>query len=108
GRLEHWTVATATGRLVAHSIVGSPAPAPAPAYFWTDQFDSRLQVVGHPGPGLAVQLDESAGGFVARYRDAAGRVVAIALLDRPELLAQAREELPGGAAHRSPRGAAAA
>ena len=32
-------------------------------------------------------------GFVAHYRDAAGRLLAVALLDRPEQLSGARREL---------------
>ncbi len=89
-RLEHWSAAAATARTVAHTIVGSPPPAPSAAYFWTDQFNHRLQVVGTPHPELAVDIQQGNGGFIARYSDRLRRLRAVALLDRPELLAEAR------------------
>jgi 3-phenylpropionate/trans-cinnamate dioxygenase ferredoxin reductase component len=92
-RLEHWSAAAATARTVAHTIVGSPPPTPSAAYFWTDQFNRRLQVVGNAHPELAVDIQEGDGGFVARYSDRLGRLHAVALLDRPELLAEARSAL---------------
>jgi 3-phenylpropionate/trans-cinnamate dioxygenase ferredoxin reductase subunit len=93
GRLEHWSAAAVTARTVAHTIVGSPPPTPPAAYFWTDQFNRRLQVVGNAHPELAVDIQHGDGGFIARYSDRQGRLHAVALLDRPELLANARSAL---------------
>ena len=45
-RLEHWTNATEQAAAVARNIVGEPTPfAPVP-YFWSDQFDAKIQVLG--------------------------------------------------------------
>ena len=93
GRIEHWTAAAATARAVAHAIAGVPPPAHAPAYFWTDQFGHRLQVVGTVRPDLSVSLEPCDRGFVARYGDDSDRLWAVALLDRPDLVADARAEV---------------
>ena len=97
GRIEHWSAASATARTVAHELAGVPPPEPAVSYFWTDQFAHRLQVVGHPRPGWEPSIDPSGGGFAARYHDEHGRVRAVALLDRPDLLAEARAQVTAGA-----------
>jgi 3-phenylpropionate/trans-cinnamate dioxygenase ferredoxin reductase component len=92
-RIEHWSAAAWSARAVACAIVGTIPPEPVPAYFWTDQFGRRLQVAGHVDPRLDPAMDGSEEGFVAHYRDAAGRLLAVALLDRPEQLSGARREL---------------
>lgn len=93
-RVEHWSAASWSARAVACAIVGAAPPAPIPAYFWTDQFGRRLQVAGHIDAELDPAMDGAADeGFVARYRDAAGQLLAVALLDRPEQLSAARAEL---------------
>jgi hypothetical protein len=78
---------------VACAIVGTIPPEPVPAYFWTDQFGRRLQVAGHIDAQLKPTMDGALEGFAAHYRDAAGRLLAVALLDRPEQLSGARREL---------------
>src|SRR5947209_4334184 len=93
GRIEHWTAATTTARAVAHGLAGVPPPAPAVPYFWTEQFGHRLQVVGHPRTGWEPSVEPSGGGFAARYHDDRGRLRAVALLDCPALLAEARAEI---------------
>ena len=50
-------------------------------------------MVGHVDARLDPAMDEAREGFVARYRDAAGGLRAVALLDRPEQLSAARLEL---------------
>jgi 3-phenylpropionate/trans-cinnamate dioxygenase ferredoxin reductase component len=92
-RIEHWSAAAWSARAVACAIAGETPPAPVPAYFWTDQFGRRLQVAGHIDARLTPTMEGAEEGFVARYRDAAGRLQAVALLDRPERLPAARAEL---------------
>ncbi len=106
GRLEHWSAAAAGARSVAHTIAGASPPGDGPAYFWTDQFGSRLQVLGHITPHLTPEVDDGDEGFVARYHTSTGRLKAIALLNRPNLVAAARVELlaatRGHRCHRHP------
>jgi 3-phenylpropionate/trans-cinnamate dioxygenase ferredoxin reductase subunit len=93
GRVEHWTAAAAGARAVAHAIVGLPGPRQSPAYFWSDQFGNRLQVVGRSAGAGRPELQEGDGWFIARYRPTPRSVEAIALLNRPDLLAAARREV---------------
>ncbi|HEY0388232.1 MAG TPA: FAD-dependent oxidoreductase [Gaiellales bacterium] len=95
GRVEHWTAAAAGARAVASAITGTPQPPPLPAYFWTDQFDSRLQVLGRIERGVEPELQSGDGWFVARYLGRDKRLQAVALLNRPDLLQTARHELAG-------------
>ena len=93
GRVEHWTAAATGARAVAHAIVGAPPPTAAPAYFWTDQFGHRLQVVGRADADCTAHLESGEGWFVARYHSPDERLQAVALLNRPDLLQESRREL---------------
>jgi 3-phenylpropionate/trans-cinnamate dioxygenase ferredoxin reductase component len=92
-RIEHWSAAAWSARAVAAAITGTAPPPPAPAYFWTDQFGRRLQVAGHIDARLDPTMVGAEEGLIARYHDAAGRLRAVALLDRPDHLPAARAEL---------------
>jgi NADPH-dependent 2,4-dienoyl-CoA reductase/sulfur reductase-like enzyme len=49
-RTEHWTNAVEQALAVVDNIVGEKTPyAPVP-YVWSDQYDSKIQIVGRPGP----------------------------------------------------------
>jgi 3-phenylpropionate/trans-cinnamate dioxygenase ferredoxin reductase subunit len=55
-RSEHWTNVGAQADQVAAAITGQ-APAPAqPAYWWSDQYDIKLQGLGAPAPDDDVHL----------------------------------------------------
>jgi NADPH-dependent 2,4-dienoyl-CoA reductase/sulfur reductase-like enzyme len=48
-RIEHRMNATEQGRTAAQNLLGADVPfAPVP-YFWSDQYDIKLQVYGRPG-----------------------------------------------------------
>ncbi|RDI34769.1 NAD(P)/FAD-dependent oxidoreductase [Lentzea flaviverrucosa] len=70
-RLENRTNATEQGIAVAGAILGEDRPyAPVP-YFWTDQFDVKIQVHGVLGAGAEVTVvdgDPADRRFVATYR----------------------------------------
>jgi 3-phenylpropionate/trans-cinnamate dioxygenase ferredoxin reductase subunit len=108
GRVEHWSAAAAGAQTVAHTLAGVPPPRTGPSYFWTDQFGSRLQVVGRVSSQLEAQVAPADGRFVARYLTAAGRLAGVALLDRPDLLAQARAEILASTRGAGSRGRVAA
>ncbi|WP_329459105.1 NAD(P)/FAD-dependent oxidoreductase [Streptomyces sp. NBC_01497] len=81
-RLENRTNATAQAAVVAANILGdSLTYAPVP-YFWTDQFDAKIQLYGVPAAGADVTVVEGApyrgadDRFVARYEQG-GRTVAV-------------------------------
>jgi NADPH-dependent 2,4-dienoyl-CoA reductase/sulfur reductase-like enzyme len=78
-RLEHWTNATEQAAAVAQNIVGEATPfAPVP-YFWSDQFDTKIQVLGAPRANDDVRFVRGSiddGRFVAAY-GRAGRLVGV-------------------------------
>jgi 3-phenylpropionate/trans-cinnamate dioxygenase ferredoxin reductase subunit len=47
-RHEHWTNAGDQANVVAHDVLGAPPPAPTVPYFWSDQFDLKIQLLGRP------------------------------------------------------------
>ncbi|MEU2734246.1 FAD-dependent oxidoreductase [Streptomyces sp. NPDC007095] len=70
-RLENRTNATEQAAAVAGVILGEDRPYQPVPYFWTDQFDAKLQVHGLLPPDAEVDVvegDVTARRFVARYR----------------------------------------
>ena len=78
-RLEHWTNAAEQAVAVARTVLGErTAFAPVP-YFWSDQFDTKIQVLGRPRAGDDVRVVRGSlgdGKFVAVY-GRAGRLVGV-------------------------------
>ncbi len=93
GGLGHWTSAAAEATAVARRILDLPPQPAQPGFFWSDQFGLRLQLVGHPTPAAAVELDGGEEGFLARYQDAEGRLVAALGANRQADVATLRREL---------------
>ncbi len=58
-RFEHWNVAADHGRAVAANIVAgrdhAMPHAPVP-YVWSDQYDTKIQIVGRAGPDDALDV----------------------------------------------------
>jgi 3-phenylpropionate/trans-cinnamate dioxygenase ferredoxin reductase subunit len=55
-RSEHWTNAGWQADRVAAAITAQEPPLPEPAYWWSDQYDIKLQGLGAPGPDDDVHL----------------------------------------------------
>jgi len=51
-RLESWQNANEQARVAAHSMLGIETRPPAYPWFWTDQFNCNVQILGLPQPGL--------------------------------------------------------
>lgn len=94
-RLEHWSAAAATARATAGAILGRAAGRPPVPFFWSDQFGWRIQAIGHVDPELRVSAEGDRERFVARYRDAGGRLRAAVVGNRADLLPELRRELAG-------------
>jgi NADPH-dependent 2,4-dienoyl-CoA reductase/sulfur reductase-like enzyme len=61
-RIEHWTVAAEQGQLAGRNAMLAAAerkPYVAPPYFWSDQYDVKIQSLGLPGRAEGVELLES-------------------------------------------------
>jgi len=90
----HWESAGRQGAAVAHAIVGRPLPTPALSSFWSDQYGTRIQYLGHAQLADRVTLDgdRDARDFTAVYtRD--GEPVAALVVGRPQALPDLRDRL---------------
>ena len=61
-RIEHWTVAAEHGRLAGQNVLLSAderKPYDQPPYFWSDQYDVKIQSLGLPGRAGRLELLES-------------------------------------------------
>ena len=97
GGLGHWTSASTEAAAVARRILDLPAQPVQPAYFWSDQFDLRLQLVGNATATAVVELDGGEESFLARYQDDQGHLVAALGANRPSEVAGLRRELAAAA-----------
>lgn len=94
-RLEHWTNASEQGVAAARRLLAGDGPgepfAPVP-FFWSDQYDVKIQFVGRSGADDELEVvhgsvDERR--FVALY-GRAGRLVGALAFSRPRQLMQYR------------------
>src|SRR5712692_4337629 len=97
-RVEHWTNAVEQGQAAAQVLLhGTAAPTfdPVP-YFWSDQYDTKIQFVGRTGPDIMVvdgSLDDDR--FVVAYgRD--GRLVGALGFSRPAVVMKHRALIASG------------
>ncbi|HVY15004.1 MAG TPA: FAD-dependent oxidoreductase [Rhodopila sp.] len=79
GRLESVPNALEQAKQAAHAICGKPAPAPEVPWFWSDQYDLRLQIAGIPfdTAEIVVRGDVSAGKFALFHLTDTGVVQAV-------------------------------
>jgi len=89
----HWTSAAADGTAVARSVLGLTLQPRQPAFFWSDQFGLRLQLVGRADASAAVEIEGGGGDFLARFVDDGGNLVAALGANRPADVARLRREL---------------
>lgn len=71
-RLENRTNATEQAQVVAANVLGADRPYTPVPYFWTDQYDVKLQAHGLPSPDAEVSVtegDPEQGRFAAVYRE---------------------------------------
>ncbi len=82
-RIEHWDNALRQGEAAAHNLLGNVAPFRPVPYFWSDQYDLKLQYVGHARTWeqVAMRGDPHSGSFEAFYL-AQGRVAAALAVNR--------------------------
>lgn len=91
-RLESVNNALDQARLVAASITGQPEPAATVPWFWSDQFDLKIQLAGIPSPLDRIEIVSGEGDFVRHYtRD--GVLRAIEAVNAPRAFMQARRRI---------------
>jgi NADPH-dependent 2,4-dienoyl-CoA reductase/sulfur reductase-like enzyme len=97
-RIEHWTVAAEQGQCAGRNVLSSPAerkPYDAPPYFWSDQYDVKIQSLGLPGRASHLELLESTPGGERRVHGGAhdGRLVGIIAINAARRLGSYRMAL---------------
>ncbi|MEB3022151.1 NAD(P)/FAD-dependent oxidoreductase [[Mycobacterium] crassicus] len=96
-RVEHWSNVAEQARILVAAMLSLDAiPRPGVPYFWSDQYDLKIQCLGHPRVGDIVHLvhdfDEQARRFLAYYeRD--GVLTAVVGAGIPEQIRTARGKI---------------
>jgi NADPH-dependent 2,4-dienoyl-CoA reductase/sulfur reductase-like enzyme len=85
-RIEHWTVAAEQGQLAGRNALLPPderKPYDAPPYFWSDQYDAKIQSLGMPGRADRLELIEASpdGGRLLYAGERDGRLVGIVAIN---------------------------
>ena len=97
-RVEHWTNAVDQAVCAAHNIVapGDLRSYACVEYVWTDQYDWKIQVVGHH-EGAAVREKLAGGrGFAVLYGDVDGGLLGAAVVNWPKALITTRKAMVSG------------
>ena len=104
-RLEHWTNAAEQGAAAARNLLvtaagGEATPYGAVPFFWSDQFDARIQFLGRSRDGdevVVIDGDPDDGDFVALYGDPRrDRLTAVLGVNRPRVVMPYRKLLGAG------------
>jgi NADPH-dependent 2,4-dienoyl-CoA reductase/sulfur reductase-like enzyme len=61
-RIENWANAQNQAIATARAMAGSETPYDAPSWFWTDQYDANIQIVGNPAGGEEIVRGDVPGG----------------------------------------------
>jgi p-cumate 2,3-dioxygenase ferredoxin reductase subunit len=61
-RLENWANAQNQAIATAKNMAGEATVYDAPPWFWSDQYDANIQIVGHPGGGDEIVRGDAASG----------------------------------------------
>lgn len=100
-RVEHWDNAIAMGSHAARTLLAGPGEAQAYApvpWFWSDQYDRKIQLAGRAGPGDTVEV---VAGSVAERRFVAlygrgGTVVGVLGMNQPAKVMRLRSLVEDG------------
>lgn len=99
GRIETWENAQEHAACVARNLVGEPSSCVRPAvWFWSDQGDINLQVVGDALAGQPVVRGDQASGKFSQFRvDGDGQLLGCVSWNSPKDMAMARRWVKEGA-----------
>ncbi len=97
-RLEHWDNALRQGESAAHNMLGQHVPYRPTPYFWSDQYDLKIQMLGlaPTWETLVVRGDPATRSFLAFYL-VDGRIWAGLLVNRPRDMVPLKRLIASGA-----------
>ncbi len=95
-RAEHWQVARHQGRWLGPGLVGGPRPYTELPWFWSEQYDVRIEMVGHvSGFEQAVWRGEGDRPPFAVFYLAGGLIDAVLAVGEPKAIRFGRELIAG-------------
>lgn len=96
-RIETWANAQNQAAAAARTMVGEPMAYRDPPWFWTDQYNLNIQVVGHAAaPGTVVVRGDPATGRFSALTLAGGIVVGAVTVNAPKDMASLRRLVAAG------------
>ncbi|WP_280827143.1 FAD/NAD(P)-binding oxidoreductase [Mycobacterium sp. OTB74] len=74
-RVEHWSNVAEQARVIVPAMLGQEATAPVVVpYFWSDQYDVKIQCLGEPASGDTVHIVEDDGRKFLAFYERDGKV----------------------------------
>jgi NADPH-dependent 2,4-dienoyl-CoA reductase/sulfur reductase-like enzyme len=98
-RVEHWENAQEQGAHAARRLLGDLSPYEPVPWFWSDQYDRKIQLAGRNRPDDEVRIVDGSieeRRFVAVY-GRAGKLVGVLGMNRPRPVLQYRHLIAKGA-----------
>jgi 3-phenylpropionate/trans-cinnamate dioxygenase ferredoxin reductase subunit len=97
-RVEHWSNVADQARVMVPSMLGQEPPeVVAVPYFWSDQYDVKIQCLGEPSPDDVVHVVEDDGRKFLAYYERDGVLVAVVGGGMPGKVMKARAKIAAGA-----------
>jgi 3-phenylpropionate/trans-cinnamate dioxygenase ferredoxin reductase subunit len=97
-RVEHWSNVADQARVMVPSVLGQEPPeVVAVPYFWSDQYDVKIQCLGEPSPNDVVHVVEDDGRKFLAYYERDGVLVAVVGGGMPGKVMKARAKIAAGA-----------
>ena len=101
-RIEHWTNAVEQAAAAVARLLDGPKAPPFSSvpYFWSDQYDAKIQFAGSAAPDDAIRIVEGSvaeRNLVAHY-GRAGRLTGVLTVNKPAALVRGRRAIGEGAA----------
>jgi len=96
-RVEHFRTAIDEAQVVARAIMGDETPSVLVPWFWTDQYDHRIEVAGRPDQGShVIERTGPNGGTKISVHLRGGQVVGAIGLDAPREIRTATNLIRSG------------
>jgi 3-phenylpropionate/trans-cinnamate dioxygenase ferredoxin reductase component len=98
-RVEHWDNAITMGAHAARRLLGEVEPYDPVPWFWSDQYDRKIQLAGRSADADEVRIVDGSTGerrFVALYRRG-DRITGVLAMNRPRPLLAYRKLIERGA-----------
>jgi NADPH-dependent 2,4-dienoyl-CoA reductase/sulfur reductase-like enzyme len=97
-RVEHWSNVAEQARIVVPAMLGRDSPSKVVVpYFWSDQYDVKIQCLGEPQATDTVHLVEDDGRKFLAYYERDGVVVGVVGAGMPGKVMKVRSKIAAGA-----------